>query len=147
MEVIDFDLEKELFIKGYVNGNEEEETVYKVDHDATIIESDGTEVRIAPLDVQFQSAKLSQRILTNFAGPMNNFILGFILFTLAVFLQGGVTDLNTNQIGQVIPNGPAAEAGLKENDKVLSINNQKSKIRRFYNHCAEEPRKAVNVRS
>ncbi|EIA6786692.1 RIP metalloprotease RseP [Enterococcus faecalis] len=127
MEVIDFDLEKELFIKGYVNGNEEEETVYKVDHDATIIESDGTEVRIAPLDVQFQSAKLSQRILTNFAGPMNNFILGFILFTLAVFLQGGVTDLNTNQIGQVIPNGPAAEAGLKENDKVLSINNQKIK--------------------
>ena len=86
MEVIDFDLER-LFIKGYVNGNEEEETVYKVDHDATIIESDGTEVRIAPLDVQFQSAKLSQRILTNFAGPMNNFILGFILFTLAVFLQ------------------------------------------------------------
>ncbi len=57
---------------------------------------------------------------------MNNFILGFILFTLAVFLQGGVTDLNTNQIGQVIPNGPAAEAGLKENDKVLSINNQKN---------------------
>lgn len=84
-------------------------------------------MRIAPLDVQFQSAKLSQRILTNFAGPMNNFILGFILFTLAVFLQGGVTDLNTNQIGQVIPNGPAAEAGLKENDKVLSINNQKIK--------------------
>ncbi|NRE26051.1 metalloprotease RseP, partial [Enterococcus faecalis] len=39
----------------------------------------------------------------------------------------GVTDLNTNQIGQVIPNGPAAEAGLKENDKVLSINNQKIK--------------------
>ena len=32
-----------------------------------------------------------------------------------------------NQIGQVIPNGPAAEAGLKENDKVLSINNQKIK--------------------
>lgn len=84
-------------------------------------------MRIAPLDVQFQSAKLSQRILTNFAGPMNNFILGFILFTLAVFLQGGVTDLNTNQIGQVIPNGPAAEAGLKETIKSyrLIIKNQK----------------------
>lgn len=68
MEVIDFDLEKELFIKGYVNGNEEEETVYKVDHDATIIESDGTEVRIAPLDVQFQSAKLSQRIFDELCG-------------------------------------------------------------------------------
>ncbi len=79
---------------------------------------------------------------------MNNFILGFILFTLAVFLQGGVTDLNTNQIGQVIPNGPAAEAGLKENDKVLSINNQKiKKYEDFTTIVAEEPRKAVNVRS
>ena len=48
---------------------------YAVDHDATIIHEDGVEVRIAPKDVQFQSAKLWQRMLTNFAGPMNNFIL------------------------------------------------------------------------
>ena len=96
MELLDVDLEKELFIKGYVNGNEAEETTYKVHHDATIIEADGTEVRIAPIDVQFQSAKLWQRMLTNFAGPMNNFILAFVLFTVWVFMQGGVNVLDTN---------------------------------------------------
>lgn len=125
MELLDVDLEKELFIKGYVNGNEAEETTYKVHHDATIIEADGTEVRIAPIDVQFQSAKLWQRMLTNFAGPMNNFILAFVLFTVWVFMQGGVNVLDTNQIGAVEANSPAATAGLKENDHIVSIDGKK----------------------
>lgn len=121
MEVLDSDLEKELFITGYVNGDETAETTYKVNHDATIIESDGTEVRIAPVDVQFQSAKIWQRILTNFAGPMNNFILSFVLFTIFVFMQGGATYTNTNEIGQVQPDSVAEKAGLKSNDHIVSI--------------------------
>lgn len=124
MEVLDSDLEKKLFIKGYVNGNETEETTYKVNHDATIIESDGTEVRIAPIDVQFQSAKLWQRILTNFAGPMNNFILSFVLFTIFVFMQGGATYTNTNEIGQVQPDSVAEKAGLQSNDHIVSIDGE-----------------------
>lgn len=125
IELLEADLEKELFIKAYVNGNESEEVVYTVTHDATIIESDGTEVRIAPIDVQFQSAKLWQRMLTNFAGPMNNFILSFILFTVFVFMQGGVADTNTNAIGEVESGSPAEQAGLKENDHIISIDGEK----------------------
>ncbi|MGG5340595.1 RIP metalloprotease RseP [Enterococcus sp. AZ192] len=121
MEMLEADLEEELFIKGYVNGDETNEITYKVNHDATIIEQDGTEVRIAPVDVQFQSAKLWQRMLTNFAGPMNNFILAFVLFTLYVFMQGGVTYTNTNQIGDVQADSPAQKADLKANDKILAI--------------------------
>ncbi|MBO0469110.1 RIP metalloprotease RseP [Enterococcus sp. DIV0242_7C1] len=121
MEMLEADLEEELFIKGYVNGDETNEITYKVNHDATIIEQDGTEVRIAPIDVQFQSAKLWQRMLTNFAGPMNNFILAFVLFTLYVFMQGGVTYTNTNQIGDVQADSPAQKADLKANDKILAI--------------------------
>lgn len=83
------DLEKELWIEGYENGDETEVKRYSVDHDATIVESDGTEVQIAPVDVQFQSAKLWQRMLTNFAGPMNNFILAIITFAILAFMQGG----------------------------------------------------------
>jgi regulator of sigma E protease len=122
MDLLAADLEKELFIKGYVSGEETVETTYAVDHDAMIIEPDGTEVRIAPVDVQFQSAKLWQRILTNFAGPMNNFILGFVLFTAWIFMQGGVS---TTEIGTVLPDSPAATAGLKKHDQVLAIEGQK----------------------
>ncbi|EOH99863.1 RIP metalloprotease RseP [Enterococcus haemoperoxidus ATCC BAA-382] len=121
MEMLEADLERELFIKGYVNGNESEEITYKVNHDATIIEQDGTEVRIAPIDVQFQSAKLWQRMLTNFAGPMNNFILAFVLFTIYVFMQGGVTYTNTNLIGGIQADSPAEKASLKADDRIVSI--------------------------
>lgn len=122
MEVVDFDLEEKLTIAGYINGNEQEKVAYAVDHDATIIHEDGVEVRIAPKDVQFQSAKLWQRMLTNFAGPMNNFILAFILFTGLVFAQGGVQDVNTTSISGIQNGSPAAEAGLKDGDEILAVN-------------------------
>ncbi|MDA9470195.1 RIP metalloprotease RseP [Enterococcus sp. 5H] len=125
MEMLEADLERELFIKGYVNGDESKEITYKVNHDATIIEQDGTEVRIAPIDVQFQSAKLWQRMLTNFAGPMNNFILAFVLFTVYVFMQGGVTYTNTNLIGGIQADSPAQKAELKADDRILAIDGEK----------------------
>lgn len=125
MELESFDLDDDLTITGYINGDESQSVTYSVLHDATIIEEDGTEVRIAPRDVQFQSAKLWQRMLTNFAGPMNNFILAIVLFILITFMQGGVVMRNTNQIGEVLPNGVASEAGLQQGDKILSIDNDK----------------------
>ena len=125
MELISADLVDELVIKGYVNGDESQETTYKVQHDATVIEESGTEVRIAPRDVQFQSAKLGSRILTNFAGPMNNFILTVLLFIALAFLQGGVANYDTNQIGTVQSGSPAAAAGLKDHDTILSVDGKK----------------------
>ncbi len=125
MELIAADLADDLTIKGYVNGDESQETIYHVQHDATVIEENGTEVRIAPRDVQFQSAKLGARIMTNFAGPMNNFILTIVLFIALAFLQGGVADYNTNQIGEVQAGSPAAAAGLKDNDAIVSIDGKK----------------------
>lgn len=125
VELVRYDLEDELAITAFVNGDDSEAVTYPVDHDATIIEADGTEIRIAPRDVQFQSAKLWQRMLTNFAGPMNNFILAILLFIVLAFMQGGIQVTNTNQIGAVLPDGAAEVAGLKENDHILSINEKK----------------------
>lgn len=125
VELVRYDLEDELTITAFVNGDDTEAVTYAVDHDATIIEADGTEIRIAPRDVQFQSAKLWQRMLTNFAGPMNNFILAIFLFIVLAFMQGGIQVTNTNQIGAVLPDGAAEVAGLKENDHILSINDKK----------------------
>ncbi len=121
MEVTDFDLEEKLTITGFINGNEQEAVTYAVDHDATIIHEDGVEVRIAPKDVQFQSAKLWQRMLTNFAGPMNNFILSLVLFTGLVFAQGGVANQDATIVTGIEAGTPAAEAGLQNGDEILAV--------------------------
>ena len=122
MLITEYDFEKELFIEGEVFG---EIKRYSVDHDATIIEEDGTEVRIAPLDVQYQSAGVFHKMLTNFGGPLNNFILGLVAFIVLTFIQGGVPS-NSNAIGQVEKGTPPYTAGLKSGDKIQAVNGTKT---------------------
>lgn len=127
VELISCDLVDELYIKGYENGDETKEKTYPVNHDATIIEEDGIETQIAPRDVQFQSASLSRRVMTNFAGPLNNFLLAIILFMIVAFMSGGTyTSDPSNTIGAVIENGAAHEAGVKPGDKIISVNEVKT---------------------
>ncbi|HES4255220.1 TPA: RIP metalloprotease RseP [Streptococcus pyogenes] len=121
MHVTGYDLEDQLSITGLVL---EETKTYKVAHDATIVEEDGTKIRIAPLDVQYQNASIGGRLITNFAGPMNNFILGIVVFILLVFLQGGMPDFSSNHV-RVQENGAAAKAGLRDNDQIVAINGYK----------------------
>ena len=118
MNVTSFDFEEKLEITGLVL---EESKTYKVDHDATIVEEDGTEVRIAPLDVQYQNATVWGRLITNFAGPMNNFILGILVFIFLMFMQGGVADLSSNAVS-ITDGGALQAAGLVTGDKILSVN-------------------------
>ena len=104
--VTDWDLQKEMWIEGYENGDEE----------------DGTEIQVAPLDVQYQSVSVPKRIFTNFAGPFNNFVLAIIAFGLVAMLQGGVQiPTNSNVIGTVQKNSVAAKAGLKAGDRIVAI--------------------------
>ncbi len=124
LEVSAIDLEKDLYIEGYMAGNESEFVHYSVKRDAMLIEEDGTEVQIAPLDVQFQAASLPQRMMTNFAGPMNNIILAIVAFIVMAFLQGGVVS-DANKLGPVMADSVAQQAGLSEGDQVVQINNKK----------------------
>mgnify|MGYP002754717837 FL=1 len=117
MQVTQFDFEDKLFIKGLVL---EEEKTLAVDHDATVVELDGTEVRIAPLDVQYQNATIWGKLITNFAGPMNNFILGVVVFWILIFMQGGVRDVDTNQF-HVMPQGALAKVGVPETAQITKI--------------------------
>lgn len=120
MNVTSFDFEEKLEITGLVL---DESKTYKVDHDATIVEEDGTEVRIAPLDVQYQNATVWGKLITNFAGPMNNFILGTFIFIMLVFAQGGVADSTSNAVS-ITDGGALQDAGLVTGDKILSVNGQ-----------------------
>ena len=123
MQVTQFDFEDKLFIKGLVL---EEEKTFAVDHDATVVEADGTEVRIAPLDVQYQNASIWGKLITNFAGPMNNFILGVVVFWILIFLQGGVRDTQTN-LFHVMPEGALAKVGLAETAQITKVGSHEVK--------------------
>ncbi|MBM7642724.1 RIP metalloprotease RseP [Streptococcus loxodontisalivarius] len=117
MNVTTYDLEDKLTITGLVL---DETKTYPVDHDATIVEEDGTEVRIAPLDVQYQNASVWGRMITNFAGPMNNFILGALVFILLMFVQGGAPNYQSNVV-QVTDGGAMQAAGVQSGDRILEI--------------------------
>ena len=113
------DLHRSMTLSGYFV-NSEEKVNLTVSKQATIIESDGTEVVVAPIERQFNSASLWNRIKTNAAGPMNNFILSIIIFIIVGFMQGGVPS-NDPVIGQVSDQSAAHEAGLQTSDKIISI--------------------------
>ena len=120
--VTDWDLQKEMWIEGYENGDESQVKRFNVKRDAMITEEDGTEIQVAPLDVQYQSVSVPKRIFTNFAGPFNNFVLAIIAFGLVAMLQGGVQiPTNSNVIGTVQKNSVAAKAGLKAGDRIVAI--------------------------
>ncbi|HEM5091099.1 TPA: RIP metalloprotease RseP [Streptococcus suis] len=120
MNVTSFDFEEKLEITGLVL---DESKTYTVDHDATIVEEDGTEVRIAPLDVQYQNATVWGKLITNFAGPMNNFILGILVFIILFFMQGGVANPSSNAVS-ITEGGVLQNVGLVTGDKILSVNGQ-----------------------
>lgn len=145
VDVTNFDLQDQLFIEGYENGNEDHVKHFNIIHDASIIEGDGTEVRIAPRDVQFQSASIWRRLITNFAGPFNNFILAIIVFSIMGVAQGAVPS-NSNQV-QVIENGVAQKAGIKNNDRIISANGAKiNNWSQLSKAISDHPKKKVTLK-
>ncbi|WP_298729237.1 RIP metalloprotease RseP [uncultured Granulicatella sp.] len=118
-QIEEADLHRSMTLSGYFV-NSEEKVNLTVSKQATIIESDGTEVVVAPIERQFNSASLWNRIKTNAAGPMNNFILSIIIFIIVGFMQGGVPS-NDPVVGQVSDQSAAQEAGLQTSDKIISI--------------------------
>ncbi len=123
VDVLDYDFETELYLKGSIAGNMEEVAIFEVNEDAVIIQEDGTIHQIAPAHRQVQNASLLNRILTNFGGPLNNFILAIISFMVFAFMQGGVP-ASEAVLGDIQPDSPAAVAGLEAGDRVLSIDNK-----------------------
>lgn len=119
VEVEHADIEHELVIKGYVEGEEDERLQsFPVSANAVLVEN-GTETLIAPYDRQFASKTLWQRTMAIFAGPMMNFILAFVVFVLIGIMQGIPT--NDPVLGKLTEDGAAMEAGLKEGDYIQSV--------------------------
>ncbi|UJZ88495.1 RIP metalloprotease RseP [Heyndrickxia coagulans] len=112
------DLERALVIKGYEEGDDEHLRTFKVKRDAVLVE-DRMEMQIAPWDRQFASKSLGKRALTFFAGPLMNFVLAAVVFTLMAVVQG--VPMTDPVLGTVVKDSAAAKAGLHKGDTVISI--------------------------
>ena len=123
VDIIDFDLTKNLYIEGKLSADQAETVSYPVNENAILIKEDGTKLQIAPANRQFQNASLVQRMLTNIGGPLNNFLLSIVAFTIFAFMQNGIPS-NEPFIGEISPDSPAAESLLKTGDRVLAIDGQ-----------------------
>lgn len=54
-----------------------------------------------------------------FAGPMNNFILSIVVYSLLAFMRGGAIDYYSNNV-QVAPDGALAKVGVKSTVQIPS---------------------------
>ena len=66
---------------------------------------------------------LYQRSLIVAAGPLANYVLAIIIFSMINMFVG--KDMTPSIVVEVVINSPAYEAGIKKNDKIISIDNNK----------------------
>jgi len=111
-----------LYIEGYDPNDMETKKRYTVNRKAFFV-MDGMHTQIAPYDRQFASKTVGQRAMQLFAGPMMNFILAIVIIVIIGLYQGVPSDRPI--IGEVLPDSPAAQAGLVEGDLVIEIDHKK----------------------
>ncbi|MBT9172661.1 MAG: Regulator of sigma-W protease RasP [Syntrophomonadaceae bacterium] len=76
------------------------------------------------LEGSFQSKPVWQRFAVIAAGPLMNFLLAVLLFTLIYFAFVGIPVYQSTVIGDVLPGGRAEAVGLQNGDRLLNIAGQ-----------------------
>ncbi len=117
IEVVDSDISERMYVTG-LKLNDNSEATYYFSDECYFVENSELE-RIAPLSGRFESKSVWQRFLTLFAGPLFNFLLAFVLFTILFYIQGKPVDEPI--VGTVMEDTPAAEINLEEGDRIRSI--------------------------
>lgn len=79
---------------------------------------DGSETQI---EQGFYSKAPWKRFLVLFAGPLFSILLGAVLLLSAMVIYGERQPINKPIIGEIGPGSPAAVAGLKSGDRVISV--------------------------
>jgi regulator of sigma E protease len=100
---------------------------------------------VAP-ERMFQQKTILQRALSIFAGPMMNFVLAFVLFFSFAYMIGMPNGTPTKiKIYEVVANSPAANAGLKANDVVQSINGSSiaANVNKLIGFISDNPNKPL----
>ena len=74
-----------------------------------------------PQPWEFRSKPWIQKALVILSGPMMNVAFTFVVFTLAIFLNGISVQVPGTSVGQVLEDTPAQSIGLKEGDRIVSV--------------------------
>ena len=69
----------------------------------------------------FQSKSVWARFAFIAAGPLMNFVLAIVLFSLIYFAFLGVPVYQSTQVGELLPGGQAEAVGLQQGDRILSV--------------------------
>ena len=117
IEVVDSDISERMYVTG-LKLNDNSEATYYFSDECYFVENSELE-RIAPLSGRFETKSVWQRFLTLFAGPLFNFLLAFVLFTILFYIQGKPVDEPI--VGTVMEDTPAAKINLEEGDRIHSI--------------------------
>jgi len=80
----------------------------------------GMEPNPEPDPRNFDRKPLVNRFLTILAGPVMNLLMAAVLFA-AILVFWGQANANQPVVGQVLPGYPAASAGIRPGDRVLSV--------------------------
>ena len=80
--------------------------------------AEATDVPPELRDRAFQFRPVWQRFLVVLAGPAANFLLAIVIFAIFFMTLGAP---RTNLVGAVLANTPAAQAGIRAGDKILSV--------------------------
>ena len=72
----------------------------------------------------FNEQPPGRRALVLSAGPLMNLLLALLIFFIIFFFFIGVQQLSSTAIGEVLPETPAAAAGLQGGDKIIAIDGE-----------------------
>lgn len=88
----------------------------------------GREVRNRKLGRAFWAKPISTRLLVILAGVLMNFLLALLVFSITYWVMGIPTKTGQIKILGVAKDSPAALAGLKDGDQVVSLDGRKVEI-------------------
>lgn len=74
---------------------------------------------------EFNSKTLLQKFAVVFAGPLMNAVLAFLLFWM-IFMIGQPT--MTTRVGKILPDSAAQSAGLREGDRIRSVDGKRVEL-------------------
>ena len=88
----------------------------------------------------------TKKTLIVLAGPTINVFIGMIIL-ISIFSIIGFPHGNTNEIGEIREGYPAIEAGLKQKDKIISVNGIKTNSwNDLVKEISKKPEKTINLK-